>query len=137
MNLTTQATSGGPHPASVYADQAVNQIISIAPTAQGQTAEQGDKLRTLVRSYLEGAFSQLQEYERLKLNRDSNYKLTPLTDFKEVSDVAQGVFDLSEGSVHELHFKQDHVKVFITNIIGHHIATLRDVERKWHADKKG
>lgn len=138
MLVSPQTTHGGPHPASFYAGYVLNDIIQIAPTAEGQSADEGMVLRGKMASHILESFSNMQEDERSALDvRGSEWLHTPLTNPNEVSTMALRLIQLSEGSVHELHFKQEHVKVHIQNILGHQIATLRDVERKWYMDRKG
>ena len=138
MLVTPQVTHGGPHPASFYAGYVLNDIIQIAPTAEGKLAEEGEKVRAKLAVHLLEVFGNIQEDERSALDvRGSEWLYTPLTNPNEVATIAMRLLAIPDGSIHELHFKQDHVKVHVQNVIGHQIATMRDVERKWYMDRKG
>lgn len=132
MTVTILATSGGPHPASVLAQNTLRDIISIAPTATGAAREDGVKLSNLIFPILDDAHTRVQQTERAVHKMEE--PLVP--DHNIVNNVVHQIQVVAKGSVHELHFKQDDVINDLKRVLYHHFATNMNIERKWHADKK-
>lgn len=128
MREIVLATSGGPHPPIKWAECTAQCIV------EGDSPE-ADKAKTLIRNMLVVKYNDLQHKERERLQAKNDPEPDSLLDREWVESTLYALSLLMKGGPHELHFSQDHVLNYLYRLLSHHSATVKDIERKWHADR--
>lgn len=134
------ATSGGPHPPSMWARITANRILSViqvadtAPDAMIQKAQ----LEVALLGLLIKHHTAVQQAERAHLDRaGSDHLDTPYMPGKVLEDAVADVQSALQDTLFEEHFKQPEMINFLEQSVGSDMATAMHIERQWysHANK--
>jgi hypothetical protein len=126
------ATSGGPHSPGQWALITAGQIIQIATSVKGAQADAARDVQTRIANVLESFFANAQENERAALAERGDRRLDePLDPNEHLDDAISAIIDAVDLQFRD-HFAQEHVREYLRNLLGQHLATTMDIERKWH-----
>lgn len=142
MRVGILTTNGGPHPASKWAEQSaamIADVIQIEPTALGFTELTAQKVdfENEVSAALHNDHDFVQWNEREALETHGMVRLSHSTDpdLEHLETAVDKVVAVAKTKVFGSHFEKPEVRAFVRSTLGSHFASVKHIERSWHADR--
>lgn len=140
MEVRVLASNGGPHPASQWANITASEIarlIEVAPEAPAEAHIQKQDYCGRLLKILLGHYIVTQQIERRCLAQDAQHDKNPFGYGHEAPDpVIDAIINAAHGTAFGEHFKRADVRDHIASVLANHTATVMDIERKWHRDRR-
>lgn len=142
MKVGILATNNGPHPADKWAEQTAAQIADIIQVEPNSlafnelTAAKND-FENEIRTALVVHHTTVQDHEKAQIVEHGMSRLEhPIEpEMVHVDDAAADVTAIAKTKIFGSHFNKPEVQDYVRQTIGSHFASVRHVERSWHADR--